>query len=242
MGSTWRGRTSPTSTPPAIRGARLTWPPSRLTAPAAPAVASMWSASARCAIGCSRPGFSRKCRRSTAKSRWPDALSVVEAALGTPGSSIDKSLQNFYDSFGRLAESPVSATVRQDVLLQAGVAGRAFGTWRSRLDSARRDAIGRCASATEEINSLVGADPRVERQHRRVAVTGVVAASARRPGAARAPALGARGHPRAGPRRGRRGRLHRQRPAAGHRQTNYPITTDQHAVRLCRARRQRDGT
>ncbi len=48
------------------------------------------------------------------------ALSVVEAALGTPGSSIDKSLQNFYDAFSRLAESPVSATVRQDVLLQAG--------------------------------------------------------------------------------------------------------------------------
>ena len=83
-----------------------------------------------------------------------DALSVVEAALGTPGSSIDKSLQNFYDSFGRLAEAPVSATVRQDVLLQAGALADAFRNMASRLDSARRDADRQVRSTTEEINSL----------------------------------------------------------------------------------------
>ncbi len=83
-----------------------------------------------------------------------DALSVVEAALGTPGSSIDKSLQNFYDSFARLAEAPVSATVRQDVLLQAGALADAFRNMASRLDSARRDSDRQVRSTTEEINSL----------------------------------------------------------------------------------------
>ena len=83
------------------------------------------------------------------------ALSVVEAALGTPGSSIDKSLQNFYDSFARLAESPVSATVRQDVLLQAGSLAESFRDMAMRLDSARRDVDRQVRSATEEVNSIV---------------------------------------------------------------------------------------
>jgi flagellar hook-associated protein 1 len=82
------------------------------------------------------------------------ALSVVEAALGTPGSSIDKSLQNFYDSFARLAESPVSATARQDVLLQAGALAESFRNMASRLDAASSDADLQVRSTAEEINSL----------------------------------------------------------------------------------------
>ena len=83
------------------------------------------------------------------------ALSVVEAALGTPGSSIDKSLQNFYDAYGRLAESPVSATVRQDVLLQAGSLAESFRDMAMRFDSARRDVDRQVRGATDEVNSLV---------------------------------------------------------------------------------------
>jgi flagellar hook-associated protein 1 FlgK len=82
------------------------------------------------------------------------ALSVVEAALGTPGSSIDKSLQNFYDAFSRLAESPVSATMRQEVVLQAGALASSFRDMAARLDSARRDTDRQVRSAAEEINSL----------------------------------------------------------------------------------------
>ncbi len=82
------------------------------------------------------------------------SLSMVEAALGDPGSSIDKSLQNFFDGFSRLADSPVSATARQDALLQAdGLAG-AFRNMASRLDSARRDADRQVRSTAEEVNSL----------------------------------------------------------------------------------------
>jgi flagellar hook-associated protein 1 FlgK len=83
------------------------------------------------------------------------ALSVVEAAIGTPGSSIDKSLQNFYDSFSRLAEAPVSATVRQDVLLQADGLAESFRDMATRLESARRDTDRQIRSTTEEINSFV---------------------------------------------------------------------------------------
>jgi flagellar hook-associated protein 1 len=82
------------------------------------------------------------------------ALSVVEAAIGTPGSSIDKSLQNFYDGFARLAEAPVSATVRQDVLLQADALAGSFRDMATRLESARRDTDQQVRSTTEEINSL----------------------------------------------------------------------------------------
>ena len=82
------------------------------------------------------------------------ALSVVEAAIGTPGSSIDKSLQNFYDSFSRLAEAPVSATVRQDVLLQADGLAESFRDMALRLDTARRDTDRQIRSTTEEINSF----------------------------------------------------------------------------------------
>jgi flagellar hook-associated protein 1 FlgK len=82
------------------------------------------------------------------------ALSVVESALGTPGSSIDKSLQNFYDAFSRLAEAPVSATVRQDVLLQAGALADSFRNMAGRLDSARTDADRQVRGNVEEINSL----------------------------------------------------------------------------------------
>ncbi len=42
------------------------------TAPAAPVEASTSSVSARCATACSRPGSTRKSRRSTVKWRWPE--------------------------------------------------------------------------------------------------------------------------------------------------------------------------
>jgi len=83
-----------------------------------------------------------------------NALSVVEAAVGTPGSSIDKFLQNFYDSFSRLAEAPVSATVRQDVLLQADTLADSFRDMAGRIESARRDTDQQVRSTTEEINTF----------------------------------------------------------------------------------------
>lgn len=83
------------------------------------------------------------------------ALSVVEAAIGTPGSSIDMSLQNFYDAFARLSESPVSATGRQDVLLQADTLADGFRDMASRLASAGFDADRQVRDSVEEINGLI---------------------------------------------------------------------------------------
>jgi flagellar hook-associated protein 1 FlgK len=84
------------------------------------------------------------------------ALSVVEAAIGDPGSSIDKNLENFFDSVSRLAESPVSATARQDVLLQADALAGAFRSMADRFDAGRSDADRQIRSAAEDINTLVG--------------------------------------------------------------------------------------
>jgi flagellar hook-associated protein 1 FlgK len=81
-------------------------------------------------------------------------LSVVEAAIGTPGSSIDKFLQNFYDAFARLSEAPVSATARQDVLLQAGALADGFNGMASRIAAAGTDADRQVRGAVEGINSL----------------------------------------------------------------------------------------
>ena len=92
----------------------------------------------------------------TAQGAMHAALSVVEAALGDPGSSIDKSLQNFFDAFSRLAEAPGSATARQDVLLQADNMADAFRNMYARLDAARRDADRQIRSVTEDVNELTG--------------------------------------------------------------------------------------
>jgi flagellar hook-associated protein 1 len=92
-------------------------------------------------------------RRQAAMS---DALSIVEAAVGDAGSSIDKDLENFFDAFSRLAESPVSATARQDVLLQADNLAGAFRNMAQRFDSARRDADRQVRGVAEDINDLTG--------------------------------------------------------------------------------------
>jgi flagellar hook-associated protein 1 FlgK len=83
------------------------------------------------------------------------ALSVVEAAIGDPGSSIDTTLKNFFDSLSRLAEAPVSANARQDVLLQADALADSFRNMAGRLDTARRDADRQVRGAAEDVNELV---------------------------------------------------------------------------------------
>ncbi len=82
------------------------------------------------------------------------SLSVVEASLGTPGSSIDKSLKNFFDSFARLSETPTSPTARQDVLLQADSLAGSFRSMAARLVSARQDADRQVRSSVEDANTL----------------------------------------------------------------------------------------
>jgi flagellar hook-associated protein 1 FlgK len=82
------------------------------------------------------------------------ALTVVEAALGDPGSSIDTNLENFFDAYSRLAESPVSATARQDVLLQADNVAGAFRNMAARFETSRRDADRQVRAVAEDVNAL----------------------------------------------------------------------------------------
>jgi flagellar hook-associated protein 1 FlgK len=102
------------------------------------------------------------------------ALSIVEAALGTPGSSIDKNLQNFFDAYARLAEAPVSATARQDVLLQADNLADAFNNMASRFVTARGDADRQVRGAVEDINALT---EQIAALNRSIATSPSVAAS-----------------------------------------------------------------
>jgi len=82
------------------------------------------------------------------------ALSIVETALGKPGQSIDGNLTSFFDSFAKLAEDPVSAPARQEVLLQGQNLASAFRNMAGRIENARRDTDTDIRATVENVNSL----------------------------------------------------------------------------------------
>ena len=83
-----------------------------------------------------------------------EALSVVETAVGLPGSSIDASLAEFFDAMGRLASDPTSAIARQDVLTQAAELAAGFRDMSGRLELARRDADASIRAGVDQVNEL----------------------------------------------------------------------------------------
>jgi flagellar hook-associated protein 1 FlgK len=83
-----------------------------------------------------------------------DAMSVVEASLGEIGESVDQRMQELFDSFARLAESPTSPVARQEVVLQGGALARAVRDMAARLRSSQRDVDTRVRAAVEEVNGL----------------------------------------------------------------------------------------
>lgn len=83
-----------------------------------------------------------------------DGLSVIEAALGKSGQSIDATLTAFFDAFATLAESPTSATARQGVLQEGQALGQAFAGMARRFVSARTDADTQLRSGVEQVNAL----------------------------------------------------------------------------------------
>jgi flagellar hook-associated protein 1 FlgK len=83
-----------------------------------------------------------------------DALGVVEVALGTPGSSIDQRLNDFFDAFAGLADAPTSATARQEVILQAGALASSFRDLTARLDASVRDTDNRVRDGVRQVNEL----------------------------------------------------------------------------------------
>lgn len=83
-----------------------------------------------------------------------ESLGIVEAALGTPGQSIDAELTGFFDAYARLAEDPTSSTARQDVIARGGSLATGFRSMAQRFASAQRDADNRIRNNVDEVNSI----------------------------------------------------------------------------------------
>lgn len=98
-----------------------------------------------------------------------DALSVVEAALGDSGTSIDGRLSAFFDSLSELASNPSSTVTRDGVVQQARLLARSFNDMAGRLESAQRDADAQVRTGVAEVNTLAG---RVARLNVAIAAAG----------------------------------------------------------------------
>ena len=82
-------------------------------------------------------------------------LAVVETAIGKPGESIDRALNNLFDAFGRLAADPTSAIERQQTVQQGSELAGAFRDMVDRLSLARRDADAGVRAGVDEVNGLI---------------------------------------------------------------------------------------
>jgi flagellar hook-associated protein 1 FlgK len=85
-----------------------------------------------------------------------DSLGVVQVAIGTPGTSIDSSLQEFFDAFSTLTQDPVSSSNRQQVVRQGQALATAFNQMADRLTSAQQDADSRVQTDVDQVNALAG--------------------------------------------------------------------------------------
>jgi flagellar hook-associated protein 1 len=83
-----------------------------------------------------------------------ESLSIVEAMLGAPGTSLDARLTEFFDAFQDLASDPSSPVARDGVVLQGQSLARAFNDLASRLEDARRAADTQIRGAVDEVNEL----------------------------------------------------------------------------------------
>jgi flagellar hook-associated protein 1 FlgK len=81
-------------------------------------------------------------------------LGIAERALGAPGKGLDARLNEFFDSFARLADAPTSAVARQQVLLQATELARTFRDTAGQFAAVRRDADQRIGESVDEINEI----------------------------------------------------------------------------------------
>lgn len=83
-----------------------------------------------------------------------NSLAVVEASLGAPGASLDAQLTAFFDAFSDLTNDPTSTVLRDSVVLQGGLIGRAFADLSSRLSDAQRMADAEVRGGIDRINAL----------------------------------------------------------------------------------------
>jgi flagellar hook-associated protein 1 FlgK len=82
------------------------------------------------------------------------SLSIVEAAIGQPGQSIDAALNRFFDSVNQVAADPTSAVARREAALQGDLLARGIQDMAGRLEAARRDADTGVRTAVDQVNTL----------------------------------------------------------------------------------------
>jgi len=83
-----------------------------------------------------------------------DAAGLAEVALGSPGTSIDNALADFFDAFAGLADAPASSTARQQVVTDTQALAASFKGMASRLDESAAAADTRLRGEVERLNAL----------------------------------------------------------------------------------------
>jgi flagellar hook-associated protein 1 FlgK len=83
-----------------------------------------------------------------------DSLDVIQASIGTTGSSIDQALGAFYDSFATLAQDPTSSSARYQVAAQGQSLAKSFNDIAGRLVAAQHDADNQIRNAAGQVNEL----------------------------------------------------------------------------------------
>jgi flagellar hook-associated protein 1 FlgK len=82
-------------------------------------------------------------------------LSVVEVAIGAPGTSIDGALDDFFDAFAGLADDPTSLTARQQVIYQGQALVSEFRDMAAQFSRIQHDTDTRVRSTVDQVNELV---------------------------------------------------------------------------------------
>lgn len=83
-----------------------------------------------------------------------DALGVVEASLGTAGSSLDARLTALFDAFSALAGDPASVVARDNVVARGRQLAREFAEMSARFETTQREADTGVRAGVAELNAL----------------------------------------------------------------------------------------
>jgi flagellar hook-associated protein 1 FlgK len=83
-----------------------------------------------------------------------DQLSVLQTAFGLPGSSLDGSMADFYNSFSALAADPTSITARQQVVARGSALALDFNQMAQQLQASAHDADTGVRSNLDQVNTL----------------------------------------------------------------------------------------
>jgi flagellar hook-associated protein 1 FlgK len=99
--------------------------------------------------------------QASAQSTISGLLDIAQAALGSPGASLDADLSSYFDAWSTLANNPASGTARQGVAIQAQALAGSFRQIASQLgqvsaqaDRQVRSSVSTIATLTSQIASL----------------------------------------------------------------------------------------